>query len=128
MPVILLGNQYLEHYCYRNNKSSNEISVYNFTSIDNPITWDDLKVMSAKYGLELPTSRAVWYYSFGNTKSKILHLFYIYFLHLLPALLVDAVSVCVGKQPRWEYFEFLVEFLSNEPQKHLHVIICLAGC
>ncbi|KAJ8688432.1 hypothetical protein QAD02_024227 [Eretmocerus hayati] len=85
----------------QNNKHSNDIPVYNYVSTDdNPLTWDQLKVMSAKYGLDIPTSRAVWYYSFRNTKSKIVHLFYIYFLHLLPALLVDAVTLCVGKQPR----------------------------
>ncbi|OXU24628.1 hypothetical protein TSAR_006068 [Trichomalopsis sarcophagae] len=85
----------------KNNKNSNEIPVYNYVySQENAITWDDLKDMSAKYGLDLPTTRAVWYYSFRNTKSKLVHLFFIYFLHLLPALIVDTATLCIGKTPR----------------------------
>ena len=85
---------------YRNNKTSNEIPIYNYVCKDNPLTWDDLKDMSAKYGIDTPTARAVWYYSFRNNKYKIVHLFFIYFLHLLPALLVDAATVCIGKEPK----------------------------
>ncbi|XP_014210801.1 fatty acyl-CoA reductase wat-like [Copidosoma floridanum] len=83
-----------------NNKNSNEIPIYNYVAKDNPITWDGLKELGAKYGLDIPPSRAVWYYSFRNTKSRLLHLFYVYFLHLLPALLVDTVTICLGKEPR----------------------------
>lgn len=56
--------------------------------------------MSEKYGLVFPTEKAIWYYSFRNTKYKLLHYFYVYFMHLLPALLIDTVTLCVGKQPR----------------------------
>lgn len=70
------------------------------------ITWDEVKDKSAKHGINLPTTQAAWYYSFRNTKSKTLHLFYIYFLHLLPALLVDTACLCIGKPPR-----FVAEFI-----------------
>ncbi|CAB0029661.1 unnamed protein product [Trichogramma brassicae] len=73
------------------------IPIYNYTNKDNPITWDDLKVMTAKHGLHLPTVRAVWYYSFGNTKSKWLHMFYVIFLHLLPAYLAEGCYRLTGK-------------------------------
>ncbi|KAL0100178.1 hypothetical protein PUN28_019540 [Cardiocondyla obscurior] len=56
--------------------------------------------MSSKYGLEIPSCRAVWYYSFRNNKHRIVHLFFVYFWHLLPALLVDTATVCIGRQPR----------------------------
>ncbi|XP_076658436.1 fatty acyl-CoA reductase wat [Halictus rubicundus] len=78
----------------------NNIPVYNYVSKDNPITYDELKTMSEKYGLEFPTEKAIWYYSFRNTKHKLLHYFYVYFMHLIPALLIDTVTLCVGKQPR----------------------------
>lgn len=81
-------------------KEKNDIPVYNYVSNDNPITYDELKILSEKYGLEFPTSRAMWYYSFRNNKYKIIHLIYVYLLHLLPALLVDTVMICLGKQPR----------------------------
>ncbi|XP_043803695.1 fatty acyl-CoA reductase wat-like [Apis laboriosa] len=83
-----------------NKKEKNDIPVYNYVSNDNPITYDELKILSEKYGLEFPTSRAMWYYSFRNNKYKIIHLIYVYLLHLLPALLVDTVMICLGKQPR----------------------------
>lgn len=84
----------------RNNPESNEIPVYNYVSKDKPITWDELKIMSSKYGIQYPSCKAIWYYSFRNNKHKFIHLFYVYFLHLLPALIIDAVTLCVGKQPR----------------------------
>ncbi|KAG7201488.1 hypothetical protein KM043_004247 [Ampulex compressa] len=81
-------------------KTHSDIPIYNYVSQDNPITYDDLKVMSAKHGINMPTSRAIWYYSFRNNKHRIVHLFYVYFLHLLPAFLMDTATLCVGKQPR----------------------------
>ncbi|XP_035739081.1 fatty acyl-CoA reductase wat-like isoform X1 [Vespa mandarinia] len=84
-----------------NNKRSNEDTpIYNYISKDNPITYDELKDMSAKYGLLIPTKESIWYYSFRNTKYRPIHLFYVYFLHLLPALIIDTVALCMGKQPR----------------------------
>ncbi|XP_051171885.1 fatty acyl-CoA reductase wat-like isoform X2 [Leptopilina boulardi] len=81
-------------------ESTNEIPIYNFVSKDNPVTWDELKEMSEKYGIEVPSIRSVWYYSFRNNKYRLIHLFYVYFFHLLPALLVDAICICMGKQLR----------------------------
>ncbi|KAK0180733.1 hypothetical protein PV327_003087 [Microctonus hyperodae] len=77
-----------------------EIPIYNYVSQDNPITYDELKIMSAKYGINYPTVRAIWYYSFRNNKHKLIHLLYVYFLHLLPALLIDAATLCIGKRPK----------------------------
>lgn len=80
--------------------NSKLVPVYNYVSQDNAITYDQLKDMSAKYGINYPTVRAIWYYSFRNNKHKLIHLFYVYFLHLLPALLIDAATLCMGKRPR----------------------------
>ncbi|XP_066585304.1 fatty acyl-CoA reductase wat-like [Prorops nasuta] len=84
----------------RDKKETSDIPIYNYVSQDNPISYDDLKVMSAKHGIDIPTVRAIWYYSFRNNKYRIVHLFYVYFLHLLPALLMDTATLCVGKTPR----------------------------
>ena len=81
-------------------KKDNNIPVYHYVSTDNPITYEQLKCMSEKYGLQFPTEKAIWYYSFRNNKYKLVHFFYVYFLHLLPALLIDTVTLCLGKQPR----------------------------
>ncbi|XP_048516238.1 fatty acyl-CoA reductase wat-like isoform X2 [Athalia rosae] len=84
----------------RKNSNIADLPIYNFCSKDNPITWDELKEMSEKHGIEYPSIKAMWYYSFRNTKNRLLHLFYVYLLHLLPALIIDAATICVGKQPR----------------------------
>lgn len=81
-------------------KINNNIPIYNYVSQDNPITYDDLKIMSAKYGLLYPTIKAMWYYSFRNNKYRFVHLIYVYLLHLLPALLIDGVTICIGKKPK----------------------------
>lgn len=80
--------------------TEDDVPIYNYVSQDNPITYDQLKELSSKYGMSTPTVRAIWYYSFRNNKYRSVHLFYVYFFHLLPALLIDGVTLCVGKQPR----------------------------
>ncbi|XP_076391887.1 fatty acyl-CoA reductase wat-like [Megachile rotundata] len=81
-------------------EKTKNIPVYHYVSKDNPVTYEQLKSLSEKYGLQFPTEKAIWYYSFRNNKHRMVHLFYVYFLHLLPALLIDSVTVCLGKQPR----------------------------
>ncbi|KAL2734726.1 fatty acyl-CoA reductase wat-like isoform X2 [Vespula maculifrons] len=83
-----------------NRRSSEEIPIYNYVSKDNPITFEELKDMSAKYMLSVPTNEAIWYYSFRNTKYRPIHLFYTCFLHLLPAFIIDMIALCMIKQPR----------------------------
>nr|XP_050868827.1 fatty acyl-CoA reductase wat-like isoform X2 [Vespula vulgaris]XP_050868828.1 fatty acyl-CoA reductase wat-like isoform X2 [Vespula vulgaris]XP_050868829.1 fatty acyl-CoA reductase wat-like isoform X2 [Vespula vulgaris]XP_050868830.1 fatty acyl-CoA reductase wat-like isoform X2 [Vespula vulgaris] len=84
-----------------NNRRRNEdIPIYNYVSKDNPITFDELKYMTAKYGIPLPSKEAIWYYSFRNVKYRLVYILCIYFLHLLPALLIDTFALCIGKQPR----------------------------
>lgn len=100
--VVIRTNSVLSSLFFRNNPESTEIPVYNYVSKDNPITYNDLQDMSSKYGIEYPTSKAIWYYSFTVNKHRFVHLLYVYFLHLLPALIIDAVTVCLGKQPRSE--------------------------
>ncbi|KAI4478303.1 hypothetical protein M0804_011957 [Polistes exclamans] len=82
-------------------RSNQDIPIYNYVSIDNPITYDGLKNMSSKYGLLTPTMESIGYYSFRNNKYRLVHLFYVYFAHLLPALIIDTVALCVGKQPKF---------------------------
>ncbi|XP_043685237.1 fatty acyl-CoA reductase wat-like isoform X2 [Vespula pensylvanica] len=56
--------------------------------------------MMLKYGKLIPFKKAIWCHSFKITKCRPIYLFYIFFLHLLPALLIDTIAVSVGKQPR----------------------------
>lgn len=51
------------------------------------------------YGLEVPTMQAVWYYIFYITPSKFLYSFICLFLHWIPAYIIDALAVVIGKKP-----------------------------
>nr|XP_050868792.1 fatty acyl-CoA reductase wat-like isoform X2 [Vespula vulgaris] len=83
-----------------NRRSKEDFPIYNYVSNDNPITYNRFIEMMLKYGKLIPFKKAVWYYSFTITKYRPIYLFCIFFLHLLPALIIDTIAVCVGKQPR----------------------------
>lgn len=55
---------------------------------------------SQKYGTHTPTNKAVWYYTL--TLQKYFFTYYItrFFLHMIPALLVDMALVSIGKSPK----------------------------
>lgn len=55
---------------------------------------------SAKYGLKIPYSKAMWYYSLKLQRNYIFYMVGVLFLHYLPALIVDGVASCFGKSPR----------------------------
>ncbi|KAL2741585.1 fatty acyl-CoA reductase wat-like isoform X2 [Vespula squamosa] len=74
--------------------------IYNYVSDDNPITYGKFVEMILKYGELIPSEKAIWRHSFKITKYRSIHLFYVYFLHLLPAVIIDTISMCIGKQPR----------------------------
>lgn len=80
---------------------STEIPVYNFcSSPTNQLTWGDFTIKTTKYGLMYPTLKSMWYLCYANNPNKFLHLISILFLHYLPALIIDAVAICIGKKPR----------------------------
>lgn len=80
---------------------SPEIPVYNFcTSPTNQLTWGDFTIKTTKYGLMYPTLKSIWYLCYANNPNKLMHLLSIVFLHYLPALLIDAFAICIGKKPR----------------------------
>ncbi|XP_055922066.1 fatty acyl-CoA reductase wat-like isoform X2 [Eupeodes corollae] len=78
-----------------------DIPVYNFcTSKENQLTWGDFTTKTTKYGLMYPTLKALWYLCYANTPNKIMHMTSILFLHYIPAVIFDTISVCIGKKPR----------------------------
>ncbi|CAH1962542.1 unnamed protein product [Acanthoscelides obtectus] len=85
---------------FQKNKNA-ETKIYNYeSSNDNPITWEYYMAKSGEYGMPTPSLKAVWYYSFFLTKSRLRYLFTIFFLHTVPAFLIDGVLLCIGKSPK----------------------------
>ncbi|GBP78156.1 Putative fatty acyl-CoA reductase CG5065 [Eumeta japonica] len=77
---------------YKDNRTS-EIPIYNFVSgARNPLTWYEFIDLNKKHSLDKPTTKAVWYYGLNLTNNYYLFLLYNFFLHYLPALLIDFFS------------------------------------
>lgn len=51
------------------------------------------------YGFEVPSVQAIYYYLFILTSSKTLYSLYCFLLHWVPAYVIDAIAVIVGKKP-----------------------------
>ncbi|KAG4078765.1 hypothetical protein HA402_015355 [Bradysia odoriphaga] len=78
-----------------------ETPVYNFcTSTDNQLTWGDFTIKTTKYGLMYPTLKSIWYLCYANNPNKLMHLLSIFFLHYIPAIIIDAFALMIGKKPR----------------------------
>ncbi|KAL2735637.1 fatty acyl-CoA reductase wat-like isoform X1, partial [Vespula squamosa] len=80
--------------------SKKEFPIYNYVSNDNLITLGEFIEMILKYGELIPSEKAIWCHNFKMTKYRLVYLFYVYFLHLLLALIINMIAVCAGKQGR----------------------------
>ncbi|XP_035741476.1 fatty acyl-CoA reductase wat-like [Vespa mandarinia] len=81
-------------------KFNEDIPIYNYVSNGNPLTYGRYIEMILTYGELVPSEKAIWCHIFEVTKYRPIYLFYVYFLHLLPALIIDTLSFCRGKNPR----------------------------
>lgn len=103
VPVDLTVNAMLATAWYtaknfKENQTS-DIPIYNYVSgAQNPLTWKNFIDLNKKYGIDKPTTKAVWYYGLNPTKNYYLFLFYNFFLHYLPALLIDGYSTLRGNK------------------------------
>ncbi|XP_028177308.1 fatty acyl-CoA reductase wat-like [Ostrinia furnacalis] len=74
--------------------------VYNYVSSEqNPLTWEKFMSYTETNGLDVPPSQAVYYYLFKLTASRWLYTMYCFFLHWLPAYIIDGIAMLIGKKP-----------------------------
>lgn len=86
------------HFSSRNTE---DMPIYNYvSSVENPLTWGEFTHLNIKNGFEYPFSSAIWYISFHMHKTAFMNRIYMLFLHILPALIIDALAMCVGQRPR----------------------------
>ncbi|KAJ0182878.1 hypothetical protein K1T71_000854 [Dendrolimus kikuchii] len=103
VPVDLTVNAILASTWYtaknfKENQTSH-IPIYNYVSgAQNPLKWGKFIEINRRYGINQPTTKAVWYYGLNPTSNYYMFLFYNFFLHYLPALLIDAYSALRGKR------------------------------
>ncbi|XP_057663817.1 fatty acyl-CoA reductase wat-like isoform X1 [Diorhabda carinulata] len=78
-----------------------EIPVYNFESSNEcAITWNEFMGTNLKYGVNVPSSRAIWYFCFSLQSNYFLYLLFRFFLHTVPAYIVDGALLCMGQKPK----------------------------
>ncbi|XP_044764580.1 uncharacterized protein LOC123321141 [Coccinella septempunctata] len=77
------------------------VKIYNnISSAQNPITWGDFTELAVYYGLQNPTMKSIWYYCNTLNKNRYIHFLFEFFLHLIPALLIDGYLTLIGKKRR----------------------------
>uniref|UniRef100_T1E2J9 Fatty acyl-CoA reductase n=1 Tax=Psorophora albipes TaxID=869069 RepID=T1E2J9_9DIPT len=81
-------------------KSVGNITVYNCTSgIDNPITWGTFVRACIDYMRKHPVEGVLWYPTGNLRTNKALNLIHGIFVHLIPAIILDVISLATGRKP-----------------------------
>ncbi|XP_011700623.1 PREDICTED: uncharacterized protein LOC105457578 [Wasmannia auropunctata] len=80
--------------------------IYNFVSIDtNPPTWNEYINKMTSLSKLYPVKKILWIPFYKFIPQKILYKICIWFGHLLPAILMDAVYICMYHRPRmWKLY------------------------
>ncbi|KRT85456.1 epimerase [Oryctes borbonicus] len=79
-----------------------EIPIYNYeSSQDQPINWSKYMELTSKYGTQNPTANALWYYSLNLIKHKFLYQLAAILVHFVPAIMLDALLLLIGRKTRF---------------------------
>ncbi|XP_014479570.1 PREDICTED: putative fatty acyl-CoA reductase CG5065 [Dinoponera quadriceps] len=74
--------------------------IYNcVSSPQNPITWKRFTSLNEKYGLQIPSTKMIWYYKFTLNRYRFMNEIYVIFLHFIPAVIVDVLAFLIGRKP-----------------------------
>ncbi|XP_076672852.1 fatty acyl-CoA reductase wat-like isoform X1 [Andrena cerasifolii] len=76
------------------------IPIYNsVSSRQNPVTWGAFIKQNENFGAEVPSAQSVWYPMLILNRHLILHKICVFFLHILPATIIDTFAYIVGRKP-----------------------------
>lgn len=95
---------------YRNHakRHGNEIPIYNYvSSAENPITWGRWMELLETFGYDTPSTQSVWYCDLKLNKHILMHWLYVILFHYTTALILDALSMIVGKKPQLVYLFYI---------------------
>ncbi|CAK1592918.1 unnamed protein product [Parnassius mnemosyne] len=71
--------------------------IYTVSSSRNPILFGELTNNLVNAGKKVATTKAVWYCFTNDVKHKFLYILLSWFLHFIPAYIVDGVCLLIGK-------------------------------
>ena len=78
-----------------------DIPIYNYTSShENPITWGEYIERNIKHSQDIAFMEAVWMLFFLPSRIPFLFNIYAFFLHTLPAYIVDGFLYSTGQKPK----------------------------
>ncbi|CAG9770822.1 unnamed protein product [Ceutorhynchus assimilis] len=81
-------------------KIEQDVPIYNcVSSAQNPLTWAGYQSITEKHGKRIPSEKCLWYYSFKLRANYYDNLLACFFLHTIPAYIVDFTLTCLGKKP-----------------------------
>ncbi|KOC64230.1 Putative fatty acyl-CoA reductase [Habropoda laboriosa] len=76
------------------------IPIYNsVSSCQNPISWGVFMNKNAIFGVEIPSIKVLWYYMLILNRYLLLHNICAFFLHTVPAVIVDTIALLSGRKP-----------------------------
>ncbi|XP_018570239.1 fatty acyl-CoA reductase wat-like [Anoplophora glabripennis] len=97
--IIATAWDIAERFAGRDQKG-NEVPVYNFEASHSPIlTWEDYIKICGRFAYRYSSVHAMWYMFFIPTRNRISYVIAAFFLHKIPAFVVDAVRFCLRKPP-----------------------------
>ena len=77
-----------------------EPPIYNcVSSCQNPITWSSFLYLNQLHGVEVISIKVLWYSMLLLTQSYWLYNICMFFLHLVPAVIVDTLARLTGRKP-----------------------------
>ncbi|KAF6206839.1 hypothetical protein GE061_018075, partial [Apolygus lucorum] len=80
---------------------TNDISIFNFTiDKENPQTAAEYYKRTLDVGYTMPPTQAVWYVTLTEITSPFWFKIMCFFIHTLPALIIDAVLLILLKKPK----------------------------
>ncbi|XP_066153695.1 fatty acyl-CoA reductase wat-like [Euwallacea fornicatus] len=93
-------NKEIEDPRCREHKLEQDIPIYNYVSSpQNPLTWDQFNKLGEKYGTQIPSEKVIWHYMFKMRSNYYEHMLAVFFLHTIPAYVVDFILLCLRKKP-----------------------------
>ncbi|XP_045468888.1 fatty acyl-CoA reductase wat-like isoform X2 [Harmonia axyridis] len=69
------------------------------SSTEAPITWKKFYYMTRKHAIHVPSELQLWYDFFAFREGRLHHLIACFFLHTVPAYLVDFICLCIRRKP-----------------------------
>lgn len=80
-------------------EETERVPIYNYVSTcQNPITWGKFMKLNEK-NKNFASVHCMWYYMLFLNKHLFVHQLAKIFLHMFPALIVDAILFLIGRKP-----------------------------